>query len=176
MRVPGLAVVTLVAAIGIGGVGPGRAEAQAADQRELAAIRVKLDEIATLLKQFVQQSTRQDRAVLLSQRLETAERRLIALEDRLQRRTTERDRANGEAAQGRNSLQALAEMAKLDASGSAAEALQKENTRLQLDLDRRTTDAQRLAGEVTDLEALVAQRRTQVAQLEQALDQLLIAR
>ncbi|MEO5822533.1 MAG: hypothetical protein ABIT71_18645 [Vicinamibacteraceae bacterium] len=176
MKVRGVAGMALAVALGVGGVGLGRAEAQAANQPELTAIRVKLDEIATLLKQFVQQSTRQDRAVLLSQRLETAERRLIALEDRLQRRATERDHAQGEAAQARNSLQALAEMAKLDPSGSAADALQKENVRLQSDLDRRTTDAQRLAGEVTDLEALVAQRRAQVAQLESALDQLLIAR
>jgi hypothetical protein len=166
-------IVAFAVAIGIGGVGLGRAEAQAADPRELTAIRARLDEIATLLKQFVQQSTRQDRAMLLSQRLETAERRLLALEERLQRRTTERDRAQGEVAQARHSLQALAEMAKLDASGSAADALQKENVRLQADLDRRSTDAQRLSGEVADLEALIAQRRTQVAQLEDALDRLL---
>lgn len=144
---------------------------QTLDATELAGIRRALDQMVTLMRESSQQSVRRDNVAMLSQRLDTTERRLASLERDLKAARDEQAAAEAQVVSSQNAIQSMQEMAKLDRTGAASAQIQSEVARLQGESDRRSNTVGPIAQRVAMLESEVALRRQAVTQLELALDQ-----
>jgi chromosome segregation ATPase len=155
---------------------PAAAQTTDAAARELAAIRSTLDQLVVILKELVQQNTKRDRVAALTQRIQSAQRRLAPGEEELRAVRDRRQKEEAELTQMRASLDSLAEMAKQDTTGSASAAIESERQRLNAAIAQKTAQIGQIAGEQATLEADVGQRRASLEELERALDRELTSR
>jgi predicted nucleic acid-binding Zn-ribbon protein len=155
---------------------PAAAQTTDAAARELAAIRTTLDQLVVILKELVQQSAKRDRVAALTQRIQSAQRRLQPAEDELRALRERRQKEDTEMTGLRGSLDALAEMAKQDVTGSAAAAFENERNRINTAMAQKNGSSQQTANELAALEADVAARRAALDELERALDRELASR
>jgi hypothetical protein len=142
----------------------------AAVRTELAAIRQSLDQLVTTLKQLLEQNTKRDLTTALLQRLDAAERRVTQAEAALKEARLRKAEADAELVKTQTGMVAFQEMAKQDTTGSAAEAIAAEQTRMQAAAQQKATEAQILAQEVARLEGDLAAKQRTVSDLEQALN------
>jgi hypothetical protein len=155
---------------------PAAAQTSDAAARELAAIRSTLDQLVVILKELVQQNAKRDRVAALTQRIQSAQRRLAPGEEELRAVRDRRQKEEAELTQMRASLDSLAEMAKQDTTGSASAAIESERQRLNAAIAQKTAQIGQTAGEQATVEADVAQRRASLEELERALDRELTIR
>ena len=160
----------VAAALGVFETPAAAQTADAGSVRELAAIRSSLDQIVVILRELVQQNGKRDRVAALTQRIQSATRRLAPSEDELRGLRDRRLKEEAELTGLRGSLDALAEMAKQDVTGSAAQAFDNERQRLNASIAQKTASIAQLANEQAVLEADVSSKRASVEELERALD------
>ncbi len=153
------------------------AHAQASDtaaiKSELSSIRQSLDQVVVVLKELLAQNTRRDLNTVLSQRLETAERRLTAAENELKDGRARKTAEELELVRLRGGLEGFLEMAKADTTGSAAGPIETEKQRMAQAIDLKAAQVSQVTQDVIALEASVAARRQAVNDLEQALNRQL---
>ena len=151
----------------------GSASAQGLDsagRADLNGIRQSLDQLVVVVRELVQQNARRDRVAALTLRIDSLTRRLAPREDELRVLREKRQREETEGNQLRGSLETLAEMAKQDTTGSAAQAIDTERGRLNAAIDQKAALLPQLANEIARLEASVAKTRSTLDELERALD------
>jgi predicted nucleic acid-binding Zn-ribbon protein len=137
---------------------------------DLAGIRTALEQMVPMLKELVNQNTKQTRINALTQRLDVAMKRLQMREDELRQARDRKAKEETDLTNLKGSLDALAEMAKQDTTGSAREAIDNERARLQAGISQKTPIVQQLTSEVAALEADVAAKRQAVDEIERTLD------
>ena len=139
-------------------------------RQDMQAMRRSVDELVTILRQFIADSGRRERASLLVRRIEVAERQLAALTTEWRAAQAELSASDRAVAQAQGRAQSAAGMATLDRGGTAAPLLQQEHQSAMRDEADAQTAAAATRQRLAELEADIAGKRTQIRNLEAALE------
>ncbi len=148
---------------------PGPAD-PAALSRDMQAVRKSVDDLVSVMKQFLAESGRRERAMLLVRRLEVAEQQAARLAAELRTVRGALDTGQRAVEQSRSRLQSARNMEQMDRSGTAAPMLLQEQQQAMADeaAAQNTVTAQQQR--IADLEAELASKQALIRNLEAALD------
>ncbi|MEZ5288464.1 MAG: hypothetical protein R2712_27380 [Vicinamibacterales bacterium] len=171
-----VAAVSLVAALPGLAVAQDRAPAPdelSAMRQDMQAVRRSVEDLVTVMKQFLAESGRRERASVLLRRIEVAEQQAANLGAELRAARTELAEHERLVDQSRGRVQSARSMAGFDRGGANAPLLQQEETNaLGAQADAENAAAlirQRIADLERDLDAKRVQVRAFEAQLEKEL-------
>ena len=144
-------------------------------RQDMQAVRRSVDALVDIMKQFIAEAGRRDRAALLLRRLELAEQQAARLVAELQTARGALEASQRTVERSRNRAQSARSMEQVDRTGASAPLLMQEQQLAMADeaaaQDTATAQQQRIA----DLEAQLAARQSLIRTLEAALERELPA-
>jgi chromosome segregation ATPase len=138
---------------------------------EMTALRKSVDQLVAVVKLFVQQAADRDTALLLAQLIDTDERRITQMQQRIDLLRTNRTAVDAEMAQMRGAVDTYSRMAAGDPTGKAQAVMEQEKARTAAQLERKTSSISQLDDQIAQLETEIADKRNSVADMRRRLDQ-----
>lgn len=142
----------------------------AALRQDMQAVRKSVDDLAAVVKQFLAESGRRERANLLLRRIEVAEQQAAGLSTELRELRADLGASERRLQQSRDRLQSARSMAGFDRGGAAAPLLQQEQDRAMADEATAQNDTVALQQRIADLENELGAKRAQIRNLEALLE------
>lgn len=155
---------------------PEAAHAQAAPtdaaalRQDMQAVRRSVDTLVDIMKQFVAESGKRERAALLLRRLELTEQQAARLSAELQTARGVLDVSAKTIERSRSRVQSAQNMGQIDRTGAAAPLLLQEQQQAMAEEAAAQGNAAVQEQRIADLEGQLAAKKTLIRELEAALD------
>ena len=146
-----------------------QATGDAALRAEMQAMRQAINDLVAVMRRWMDESTKRDLVNLTIRRIDLAERQAAAIEDELRNQRAQLAQYEKQVLAGRGLIESSRQMSAMDKAGTARELLQAEAARGAQEEAKGQQLVDMTNQRVQQLEADLAQKRTQIRGLEAQL-------